>query len=47
MSGSITDVAGIALGHHHRLDDDVTVAETAAVTALPVAETASRPRPRR
>ena len=25
MSGSITDVAGIALGHHHRLDDDVTV----------------------
>ena len=25
MSGSITDVAGIALGHHHRLDDDATV----------------------
>src|SRR4029077_9444455 len=25
MSGSITDVAGILVGHHHRIDPDVTL----------------------
>ncbi len=27
MSGAITDVAGVLVGHHHRCDPDATVAD--------------------